>query len=669
MEKEKIKHRILSLRDELNKHNYKYYVLSTPGISDFQFDLLMQELITLEKEYPEFQDPNSPTQRVGNDSNKAFQHVTHDSPMLSLGNTYSKEELTDFDKRIRKEIKEPFEYICELKYDGTAISLTYENGKLSRAVTRGDGTRGDDVTDNARTIKSIPLVLIGTGFPESFEIRGEIVMPRAGFAQMNRERIARGEPPFANPRNASSGTLKMQNSAEVARRPLDFLVYFVLGDQLPVRLHYENLLAAKGWGFKISEHMIKCSNLDGVFKYIEKWDSERKELPFETDGVVIKVNAYNLQEKLGFTAKSPKWAIAYKFKAEQARTRLISVTFQVGRTGVITPVANLEPVSLAGTTVKRASLHNADQIQLLDLHNGDLVYVEKGGEIIPKIVGVDFSGRQPGSSPVGYITRCPACNTELVRKEGESNHYCPYENGCPPQITGKLEHFISRKAMNIDGLGGETIELLFRHHLVHSPADLYELTPNQLAHLERLGDKSANNIILSIEESKKVPFQRVLFALGIRYVGETVAKILANHFGSISSLMEASLDEFVAVNEIGEKIAESIFQYFRKDTNIQLIKRLEHHGLKMEQETSRKSGHLPLLSGLNFVISGTFEQHSREELKKIIEQHGGKNMSAVSSGTNYLLAGEKPGPNKLEKANKLDVPILSEDEFMEMLEE
>lgn len=666
MTEQEAKRRIEKLRQELHKHNHRYYVLSNPEISDFEYDLLMQELTSLEKKFPRFCDPDSPTQRVGNDINKEFVQVQHNTPMLSLGNTYSFEDLLDFDKRIRKEITSDFEYVCELKFDGTAISLQYRNGKLVRGVTRGDGTYGDDVTVNVRTIKSIPLTLTGNDFPEEFEMRGEIFMPRAGFEKMNKRRIENGDAPFANPRNASSGTLKMQNSSEVAKRPLDCFLYAISGNQLPYKTHYENMMAARKWGFKISEYIAKYDSIEDVFEYITRWDKERKNLPFDIDGVVVKVNDFRLQERLGFTAKSPRWAISYKFKAEQALTRLVSIDFQVGRTGSITPVANLEPVLLAGTTVKRASLHNADQIKLLDVRIGDMVYVEKGGEIIPKIVGIDLSQRSPDAVKVPFIDECPACHTKLVRKEGEANHYCPNETGCPPQIKGRIEHFISRKAMNIDGLGGETIDLLFRNHLIENPADLYELTKDQLARLERLGEKSATNIIQSIEESKTVSFQRVLFALGIRYVGETVAKTLAQNFPSIEKIAAATLEELVEVDEVGERIAESVFQYFRNPVHQELIARLKSYGLKMEMDAVHESS--GKLNGLSFVISGTFQTHSRDELKALIEKHGGKNLSGVSPKTDYLLAGDKIGPAKLKKAEKWGIRIISEEEFSEMIQ-
>ena len=658
--------RINKLRTELHKHNHRYYVLSDPGISDFEYDLLMQELTELEKKYPEFYDPNSPSQRVGNDINKEFVQVEHKTPMLSLGNTYSFEELNEFDTRVKKEITEPFEYVCELKFDGTAISITYENGNLIRAVTRGDGTYGDDVTNNVRTIKSIPLSLIKGNYLEKFEIRGEILIPVAGFQKLNEKRIENDETPFANPRNLSSGTLKMLNSAEVAKRPLDCFFYSILGDQLPFNNHYDNLIIARDWGFRVSEEMEKHSDINGVFEYISKWDTKRKDLPFEIDGVVIKVNSYSFQNKLGFIAKSPRWAISYKFKAEQTLTRLLSISYQVGRTGSITPVANLEPVLLAGTTVKRASLHNADQIELLNVRIGDMVYIEKGGEIIPKIVGIDRNQRDADSVPIKYIEKCPACQTSLTRKEGEANHYCPNAQGCPPQIKGKIEHFISRKAMNIDGLGEETIDLLYRKELVRNSADLYTLKVEELRNLERLGEKSANNIIKSISNSKEIPFSRVLYALGIRYIGETVAKNLARNFNSIENLKSKSIDELLMADEVGEKIAESIFTYFRDPDNLEYLNRLKSYGLKMQADEPVIAGS-KRLEGLSFVISGTFLMHSRDEIKAMIEENGGKNLSGISSKTSFLVAGDKIGPSKLQKAKTLNIKIISEEELLHFI--
>ena len=666
MNLDQAKVRVQKLIKDLNAHNHRYYVLSDPTISDYQYDLLMQELIEIENSFTSLSDPNSPSQRVGNDINDAFIQVQHNTPMLSLGNTYSFDELKEFDKRIKKEITESFNYVCELKYDGTAISITYENGNLMRAVTRGDGTFGDDVTNNVRTIKSIPLSLIKGDYMEEFEIRGEILMPIKGFQKLNERRIKNEEMPFANPRNSSSGTLKMLNSTEVAKRPLDCFFYFILGENLPYSNHYDNLMAAKSWGFKISEDVEKHPNIESVYQYISKWESKRKDLPFEIDGVVIKVNSYSLQNKLGFTAKSPRWAISYKFKAEKALTRLLSISYQVGRTGSITPVANLEPVLLAGTTVKRASLHNADQIELLDVRIGDMVYLEKGGEIIPKIVGVDRNQRSDNSAQVEYIKNCPACHSELVRKEGEANHYCPNTSVCPPQIKGRIEHFISRKAMNIDGLGEETVDMLFREGLIKNSADLYVLQEEDLINLERLGEKSAKNIITSISKSKATPFPRVLYALGIRYIGETVAKNLAKNFGSIDSLKSQSIEELVSTDEIGEKIAESIYNYLQDKDNIEYIDRLISYGLKFQSKIAVASS-LNILDGLSFVISGTFLGYSRDEIKMMIEENGGKNLSGISAKTSFLVAGNKIGPSKLEKAKNLNIKIISEDDLLQMI--
>ncbi|MCD6200181.1 MAG: NAD-dependent DNA ligase LigA [Bacteroidales bacterium] len=667
MTREDARKRIEKLRKELNRHNYYYYVLSKPLISDFEYDTMMHELIELEKRYPEFFDPNSPSQRVGNDLNKEFEQAEHEYPMLSLGNTYSREEVMEFDQRIRKEVHGPFLYVCELKYDGTAISLIYEHGRLVQAVTRGDGTRGDVVTDNIKTIRSIPLILRGDGYPDRFIIRGEVFMPFEGFNRLNQERIKNGEEPFANPRNAAAGTLKIQNSSLVAKRPLDCFLYYLLGEELPTDSHYENLQIARTWGFKVPEVMERYEHLEEIFRFIDRWDVQRKELPYATDGVVLKVDSLRLQERLGNTAKNPRWAIAYKFKAEQAKTRLLSVSFQVGRTGAITPVANLEPVQLAGTVVKRASLYNADQIKMLDLHIGDTVYVEKGGEIIPKITGVDFSQRPPDSQPVEFVRNCPACGTPLVRKEGEAVYYCPNEDGCPPQIKGKIEHFISRKAMNIEGLGEETIDLLFRKGLVKNITDLYDLRPDQLSPLERLGEKSAMNIIASIENSKKVPFDRVLYALGIRYVGETVAKTLARRFRSVDNLARATFEELTETEEIGEKIAESIKAWFSNPHNLEIIRKLKEKGIPLEIREEKQEEIPALLNGKTFVVSGVFKHFSRDGIKEAIEKYGGKVSSSVSSKTTFLVTGDKPGPNKVDKARKLGVEIISEETFMEML--
>lgn len=616
-----IKERIDQLRTDLHRHNYNYYVLNTPEISDKEFDDMMRELQDLEKEHPEYQDENSPTMRVGSDLNKNFTQVTHKYPMLSLGNTYSENEVTDFYDRVKKALNEDFEICCELKYDGTSISLTYENGKLVRAVTRGDGEKGDDVTDNVKTIRTIPLVLHGNNYPEHFEIRGEILMPWEVFEELNREKEAREEPLFANPRNAASGTLKLQNSAIVASRKLDAYLYYLLGEELPCDGHYENLQTAAGWGFKISEHTKKTHSLEEVFEYIRYWDTERKNLPVATDGIVLKVNSMRQQKSLGFTAKSPRWAIAYKFQAERALTRLNRVTYQVGRTGAITPVANLDPVQLSGTIVKRASLHNADIIEGLDLHIGDMVYVEKGGEIIPKITGVDKDARgMLIGEKVKFITHCPECGSKLVRYEGEAAHYCPNETACPPQIKGKIEHFISRKAMNIDGLGPETVDTFYRLGLIKDTADLYQLTAEDIKNLDRMGEKSAENIIKGIKASKEVPFERVLFALGIRFVGETVAKKIAKSFNSIEELENADLEKLTSIDEIGEKIAQSILIYFSSPLNVSLIERLKSAGLQLYRKEEDLNEYTDKLAGQSIVISGVFTHHSRDEYKDLIEK-------------------------------------------------
>ncbi|HQC04494.1 MAG TPA: NAD-dependent DNA ligase LigA [Paludibacteraceae bacterium] len=657
---------ILQLREELNTHNYNYYVLNKPTISDFEFDAKLRQLQTLENAHPEYFDPNSPTQRVGSDLNTAFVQVEHKYPMLSLANTYSAGEVTDFYERVRKALNDDFEIVCELKYDGSSISLTYEKGALVRAVTRGDGVYGDDVTANVRTIRSIPLKLHGD-YPELFEIRGEIVMPWSVFEKLNYEREKQEESLFANPRNAASGTLKLQNSAEVARRQLDAYLYYLLGDKLPADTHYDNLKKASLWGFKISNSMKKCTSLQEVLDYIAYWDTERKNLPIATDGIVLKLNNLNQQKELGYTAKSPRWAIAYKFQAEKACTRLNSVSYQVGRTGAVTPVANLDPVQLSGTVVKRASLHNADIIAGLELYIGDMVYVEKGGEIIPKITAVDKEARFMLGDKVEFIKKCPECGTTLVRNEDEAAHYCPNEDGCPPQIKGKIEHFASRKAMNIEGLGEETIALLYEKGLLHTIADIYDLKVPDLARLERLGTKSARNIKNAVEASKEVPFARVLFALGIRYVGETVAKKLAGAFRSIDALEAATYDELVEVDEIGERIAQSVLNYFAQPEHRQLIERLKAAGLQFET-ASENAPVSDKLNGLSIVISGTFVHHSRDEYKALIEQHGGKNISSVSAKANFILAGANMGPAKLEKAQKLGVKIIDENEFLEMIQ-
>lgn len=661
--------RIDQLREELHVHNYNYYVLNAPVISDLEFDKLMRELQDLEALHPEYYDPNSPSVRVGSDLNKNFTQVEHKYPMLSLGNTYSQAEVTEFYERVSKSLNEEFELCCEMKYDGTSISLTYENGKLVRAVTRGDGVRGDDVTDNVKTIRSIPLVLHGEGYPKNFEIRGEILMPWNVFEELNRERELREEPLFANPRNAASGTLKSQNSAVVANRKLDAYLYYLLGDNLPHDGHYENLQEAAKWGFKISHISRKARTLQEVFDFINYWDVERKNLPVATDGIVLKVNSLRQQRNLGYTAKSPRWAIAYKFQAERALTKLEKVTYQVGRTGAVTPVANLDPVQLSGTVVRRASLHNADIIASLDLHIGDMVYVEKGGEIIPKITGVEVSARPAGSEKVTFITHCPECGSELVRYEDEAAYYCTNETACPPQIKGKIEHFISRRAMNIEGLGPETVDLFYQEGLIHDIADLYTLQTADICRLERMGEKSAENIIQGIERSKEVPYERVLFALGIRFVGETVAKKVAKAFRSIEALASANLDDLIHVDEIGEKIAGSIIQYFANEKNRILVERLRQSGLKLEADEEDLSGYSDKLKGMSIVISGVFARHSRDEYKALIEKHGGKNVGSISKKTSFILAGDNMGPSKLEKAQQLNIPIKDENEFLAMIEE
>lgn len=661
------KEKIDQLRVELHQHNYNYYVLNAPEISDKEFDDMMRELQNLEREHPEYQDDSSPTMRVGSDLNKNFTQVAHKYPMLSLGNTYSEGEVSDFYDRVQKALNEDFEICAELKYDGTSISLTYENGKLIRAVTRGDGEKGDDVTDNVKTIRTIPLVLHGD-YPALFEIRGEILMPWVVFEELNREKEAREESLFANPRNAASGTLKLQNSAIVASRKLDAYLYYLLGEELPCDGHYENLQKAAQWGFKISDHMKKCYSLQEVFDYIHYWDTERKNLPVATDGIVLKVNSLKQQKNLGFTAKSPRWAIAYKFQAERALTRLNKVTYQVGRTGAVTPVASLDPVQLSGTIVKRASLHNADIIEGLDLHVGDMVYVEKGGEIIPKITGVDKDARSMMiGEKVKFITHCPECGSKLIRYEGEAAHYCPNETACPPQIKGKIEHFISRKAMNIDGLGPETVDMFFRLRLIKDTADLYKLTADNIKNLDRMGDKSAENIVNGIAQSKEVPFERVLFALGIRFVGETVAKKIAKSFTDIEELENANLERLVNIDEIGEKIAQSILAYFSNPLNRELIERLKTAGLQFNRKEEDLSGYTDKLTGQSIVISGVFTHHSRDEYKDLIEKNGGKNVGSISAKTSFILAGENMGPAKLEKAQKLGVQIMSEDEFLALI--
>ena len=660
--------RIYQLREELHRHNHNYYVLNAPEIDDQIFDFLMRELQDLEAKHPECADENSPTMRVGSDLNKNFVQVVHKYPMLSLANTYSEAEVAEFYERVKKSLNEDFEICCEMKFDGTSISLTYEDGKLVRAVTRGDGTQGDDVTDNVKTIRTIPLVLHGEGYPQEFEIRGEILMPWVVFEQLNKEREEREEPLFANPRNAASGTLKLQNSSVVASRKLDAYLYYLLGENLPGDGHYENMQAASAWGFKVSDIMRKCATLEEVLEFIRYWDVERKNLPVATDGVVLKVNSARQQRNLGYTAKSPRWAIAYKFQAERACTRLNMVTYQVGRTGAITPVANLDPVQLAGTVVKRASLHNADIIEGLDLHIGDMVYVEKGGEIIPKIVGVDMDARFMVGDKIRFIDKCPECGSPLTRYEGEAAHYCTNDTACPPQIKGKIEHFVSRKAMNIDGLGSETIDQFYQEGLIHTIADLYSLKAPDIARLERMGKKSALNIMEGIRASKDVPFERVLFALGIRFVGETTAKTLAKAFRSIDKLASASLDDLMQVDEIGARIAESIIRYFADEKNREQIERLREAGIQLEMEELDLSEYTDKLAGKSIVISGVFTHHSRDEYKEIIEKNGGKNVGSISKKTSFILAGDNMGPAKLEKANKLGVPIMNEEDFLKLIE-
>lgn len=664
-----VKDKIKALREALEQHNYNYYVLSAPTISDREFDEMMKELQVLEESHPEYADPHSPTQRVGSDLSKEFEQVVHKYPMLSLGNTYSEDEVKDFYERIARDLNEPFEIVAELKYDGTSISLTYEDGRLVRAVTRGDGTRGDDVTANVKTIRSVPLKLMGDRYPATFEIRGEILLPWAEFDRLNKEREEQEEPLFANPRNAASGTLKQQNPAVVAARKLDAYFYYLLGEELPAETHFDNLEAARSWGFKIPNVIRVCNSLEDIYGYIAYWDVERKNLPVATDGIVLKVNSLRQQRNLGFTAKSPRWAIAYKFQAERAVTRLNSVSFQVGRTGAVTPVANLEPVLLAGTTVKRASLHNADIIEGLDLHLGDKMFVEKGGEIIPKIVGVDVEARGLlVGDKVRFIRSCPECGTPLMRPEGEAAHYCPNEAGCPPQIKGKIEHFVTRRAMNIN-MGPETVEDLYEAGYIKDTADLYTLEIADLLRLERWADKSARNLMASLEESKQVPFERVLYGLGIRFVGETVAKRLVSAFHSMEQLEQASFEDLTAVDEIGERIARSIIAYFADERNRTLVNRLKEYGLQMSVPEEKLANRSEKLKGLSIVISGTFAKHSRDEYKAMIEQHGGKNSGSVSGKTDYILAGDNMGPAKLEKAAKLGVKIINEDEFLNMIAE
>ncbi len=661
-----IEQQIIALRNELREHNYNYYVLDNPTISDFEFDQKLKQLQELEKAHPEFYDANSPTLRVGGEITKNFETVPHTYRMYSLDNSYSKEDLEDWEKRIEKTVDGKVEFTCELKYDGASISLTYENGKLKKAVTRGDGFQGDDVTANVKTIRSIPLQLKGD-YPPLFDIRGEIVLPFEGFAKMNAERVEAGEEPYRNPRNTASGSLKLQDSSEVAKRPLDCLLYSIVGEKLPIKTQFESLEKARQWGFKVPEAAKLAKNLDEVLEFVNYWDVHRHELPYETDGVVVKVNNLQQQEELGYTAKSPRWAMAYKFKAEQVSTVLNQITYQVGRTGAITPVANLEPVELAGTIVKRASLHNADQIAKLDIREGDTVFVEKGGEIIPKIIGVDFTQRDPNSLPTNYITECPECGTTLVRNDGEAQHYCPNTEGCPPQIIGRIQHFISRKAMDIEGLGGETVALLVNNGLINNYADLYLLKEEQIIPLERMAQKSAENMIKGIEASKEIPFERVLFALGIRYVGETVAKKLAKHYKTIDSLRNASEEELTTVDEIGERIAQSVISFFASEENNAIIERLKSYGVQLEISAEKLANQTDTLKGQTFVVSGVFTKVSRDELKKLIEDNGGKVSSSISSKTNCVVAGDNMGPSKKTKAESLGVAIISEDDFLQMI--
>jgi|TARA_R110002020_G_scaffold447851_1_gene660341 DNA ligase (NAD+) len=661
-----IEEKINKLRAQLREHNYNYYVLDNPTISDYDFDVMLKELQALETAHPEYDDPNSPTHRVGGEVTKNFETVAHTFRMYSLDNSYSKEDLLDWEKRIKKMVDGEVKYTCELKYDGASMSLTYENGQLQRAVTRGDGFQGDDVTTNIKTIKSVPLQLKGD-YPPKFEIRGEIVLPFEGFVKMNAERVANGEEPYRNPRNTASGSLKLQDSAEVAKRPLECLLYSLKAERLPVTTQFESLEKARSWGFKVPDIAKLASSIDEVLEFVTYWDVHRHELPYETDGVVIKVNNLQQQEELGYTAKAPRWAMAYKFKAEQVSTVLEKITYQVGRTGAITPVANLQPVALAGTIVKRASLHNADQIEKLDIREGDTVFVEKGGEIIPKIIGVDFTKRDPNSEPTTYISECPECQTALVRTEGEAQHYCPNTTGCPPQIIGRIQHFISRKAMDIEGLGGETVALLVENKLIYNYADLYELTVAQLLPLERMAQKSAENLVAGVAASKAIPFERVLFALGIRYVGETVAKKLAKHFKSIDALQAANFEQLIAVDEIGDRIAQSVIEFFSSEENIHTVNRLKDFGVQLQLSEAALANQTDVLAGNIFVVSGVFTKVSRTELKKLIEDNGGKVSSSISGKTNYVVAGDNMGPSKRTKAESLGISIISEDDFLAMI--
>ncbi len=668
MSQDKEKSRIDQLRNLLQHYNHQYYNLSISEVSDFEYDLLLKELIDLENKNPDYSDSSSASVSVGSDSSTEFEKESHSFPMLSLDNTYSKEELYDFESRNKKLLPEDYQYICELKYDGASISLKYENGILTRALTRGDGTIGDNVTANVKTIKSIPLKLKGTDYPDEFEIRGEIFIPRDGFNEMNKIRKAAGEPEFANPRNTAAGSLKTLNTSIVASRPLDCFLYYMIGKNLPTNSHYDNMQLVRNWGFKVSTIIQKCKDINEVIKFIEHWDTERKNLPYDIDGIVIKIDSLKQQQNLGMTAKSPRWATSFKFKADQVKKKLLSIDYQVGRTGAITPVANLEPVLLAGTTVKRASLHNSDQINLLDIRLNDSVFVEKGGEIIPKIVGVDKDLRNAESKTVDYIKSCPECGTELIRLEGEAKHYCPNDTGCPPQIKGRIEHFISRKAMNI-GAAEATVEALVDNDLIHDSADLYFLTKEDVLGLDRFAEKSANNLIESIEKSKEVPFHKVLFALGIRYVGETVAKTIALELKTIENIRKASTEQLTEIHEIGERIASGIIDYFKNDINIKIIDKLKISGVQLEVREDSNQQFENKLNGQTFVISGTFEKHSRDELKELIVKYGGKNTGSISAKTNYLLAGENIGPSKLEKVKKLNIPVITEEDFIKMIEE
>ncbi|MDA9555199.1 NAD-dependent DNA ligase LigA [Pelobium sp.] len=664
-----IKDRMDALVKELQQHNYNYYVLAMPTISDYDFDQKLKQLEALEKEYPEFVNPNSPTQKVGGEITKTFKTVVHKWPMMSLGNTYNEQELIDFDQRIKKAIGDDFEYVCELKFDGLSISLTYENGQLQRAVTRGDGTKGDDVTTNIKTIRTIPIKVNGENLPQSFDIRGEVLMHKAAFEKLNEERIENGEVPFANPRNFASGTVKMQDSAEVAKRPLDCFLYFLYCDNSPFKTHWESLQAVKSWGFKVSEESKLCKNINEVLDFIKLWDEKRFKLSYDIDGIVLKVNSYAQQQELGFTAKSPRWAISYKYKAQEVETILEKVTYQVGRTGAVTPVANFKPVLLAGTTVKRATLHNANEIERLDLHEFDTVLVEKGGEIIPKVIKVNLDKRFPNAKKIEYIHNCPECGTPLIRKEGEAVHYCPNDEACPPQIVGKIQHFISRKAMNMEGIGAETVETFYQKGLLKQISDLYFLKNHEpeLKQLERFGEKSIQNLLEGVEKSKNAPFEKVLFGLGIRYVGATVAKKLAQHFKNIDRLMNASFDELIAAEEIGERIAQSVLEYFADENHRKEINTLRAQGLNFEIEEKEVVLQSEKLSGKTYIISGVFEKYSREQLKDLIEANGGKILSSISAKLNYVVAGDNMGPSKLEKAQKLQIPIISEDDLLDQL--